>query len=287
MSFEISLIKSNSVANSELDVVFIHGLNGDPKKTWTTKGGEFWPNWLGKEFSNVAIYSIGYRSRFFNFLAKPEKDIFELAISIMNYILSRGIGDRPIIFISHSLGGILTKLMLRKSCDSEDKKMKKLNEKVQLVVFLSTPHTRVSLASSLKTGSDHNIIKFLNIFLSLFRRSILSPPKTLSSLSSKYVEFLANDPGILEDLNAHYRFFANTRSNLKTAVFYEKYKTYGTLIISRESADPGVSGTIPVAVDKNHINICKPRNYSDPVYVGIVDLIYQTLQTCKSPDTSV
>ncbi|PLR29151.1 hypothetical protein, partial [Chimaeribacter arupi] len=52
-------------------VIFIHGLNGDYRKTWL--GGEskeeFWPEWLTEPSQDVCIWSVAYPSKvayFFN-----------------------------------------------------------------------------------------------------------------------------------------------------------------------------------------------------------------------------
>lgn len=32
-----------SQPDAKVDLVLVHGLNGDPRKTWTAKNGVFWP----------------------------------------------------------------------------------------------------------------------------------------------------------------------------------------------------------------------------------------------------
>ncbi len=253
MTDEFSFSLVASAEEPVLDVIFIHGLSGDPKKTWMSDDGtEFWPEWIFDEFPNIAIYTLGYPASVFAKWAKKEMDIFERATSALDYMIAKGIGARPLIFVTHSLGGILAKAIIRKSCDSDDADWKKISEQVRLVAFLATPHNGASLASTLKSVVPH--------------------------FSSKHVELLSNDTGILEDINSHYRSYANAKDSIKTVVYYEKYATKGALVVSRESADPGVSGTTPVATDKDHTNICKPRSKDDPVYAGLENHVKLVLQ---------
>jgi hypothetical protein len=46
--------------NRVLDVVLMHGLDGDALKTWhpSDKPDCFWPKWLGDELPNVGIWSV-------------------------------------------------------------------------------------------------------------------------------------------------------------------------------------------------------------------------------------
>lgn len=230
--------------NAAMDVIFIHGLTGDALDTWTNEDKDFWPNWLISDFPDVSVYTMGYPASMFEKWAKKEMDIFERAASTLDYMTSNGIGEKPIAFITHSLGGILAKVILRKSCDTEEDDWKAVAKNTKLVVFLGTPHTGSSLASAFKVFVPH--------------------------FASKHVDLLTNKTGILSDIGEHYKTFANKNITLKTASYYEKYKTKKiAIVVPRDSSNPGVQGCTPVATDKDHTNICKPNDKHDPIYAGI------------------
>jgi hypothetical protein len=96
----------------------VHGLNGDPIKTWTTKKTEkFWladPEMLPKNMSNARILSYGYDASVASLFGRTSSDrILQHAhILIAELVANRlleGAMERPIIFICHSLGGIVVK----------------------------------------------------------------------------------------------------------------------------------------------------------------------------------
>jgi hypothetical protein len=229
--------------NSLVDVIFVHGLTGDAEKTWHNDGGQdFWPGWLAGDLEGLAIYTLGYPAGLFAKWAKKEMDMFERAGNTLERFTGKGLGSRPIVFIAHSLGGILTKMILRKSCDSEDSDWKAISTSTRLVVFLSTPHSGAALASAI------DILPF----------------------TSSHIKLLSNETGLLDDLNEHYRTFANRTDGPSTAVYFERHRTgNASVVVTKSSADPGVAGTTPVAVDKDHINICKPKDRDDIIYCGI------------------
>lgn len=53
-----------SAADPRLNVLFVHGLGGDPVSTWCYEGGladgYFWPRWLAEDITGLAVYSVGY-----------------------------------------------------------------------------------------------------------------------------------------------------------------------------------------------------------------------------------
>lgn len=245
----------HSDPNAIIDVVFVHGLSGDAKSTWDCGGSDgYWPVWLAQDIENSNVYTLGYGASVFEKWAKKEMDMFERADNILEQFAGKGIGKRPLIFITHSLGGILTKMILRASIDADDEDWVIVSAATKLVVFLSTPHIGASIA---------NIVD--------------SVPG-----SSKHIKLLANQTGLLEDLNKAYRKFSNAKDDLVTKVYYEKHITYkAVLVVSRESADPGVQGANPVAVDRDHVSICKPKDRDDVVYRGIKRHVEKTRNAVK------
>ncbi|KFZ30798.1 hypothetical protein IDSA_06825 [Pseudidiomarina salinarum] len=229
----------------EADIVFIHGLKGDPEDTWQSEEtGEFWPKWLCDTIPNAAVHSLGYPASLFGKWVKKEMNLYDRAVNVLEAMIGRGIGERPLVFVCHSLGGILAKQVIRTASDSDDDDWKRVASSLRMVVFLATPHKGSSLASVLDAFVPH--------------------------FSSKHVGLLTDDSGSLTELNQHYRSFANGNREFKTVVYVETFKTKkAAIVVPRDSADPGVEGTYPIPVDKDHINISKPKDKEDVVYVSL------------------
>jgi hypothetical protein len=172
---------------------------------------------------------------------------------MLEQLASFGIGARPIAMVTHSLGGILAKMMLRASKECTDHGWKRIAENTRLVAFLSTPHTGAALGA---------VVKFF-----------------IPDLASAHVDILSNSDGFLTNLNHSYRELA--ADGIETFSYYEKYKTKNFfLVVSPESADPGVRGRRPLGMDADHISICKPERRESPIFSSLCYRITQVLQSC-------
>ncbi|MCP1420966.1 hypothetical protein J3D47_005209 [Pseudomonas laurylsulfativorans] len=176
------------------------------------------------------------------------------AENILALILAeRRLTDGNIIFVGHSLGGLVIKQILR-SAERESSRSRiaeSFLHRVRRVAFLGTPHFGASLATLAK---------------------ILSPILRRSS-STKALE--RNDPN-LRDLNNWYRQYC-VEHNLENLVLTEtrSVKLLGITmpewvghIVLPDSSDPGVN-TTPIPIDSDHIKISKPSGRSGEVYVHI------------------
>jgi hypothetical protein len=56
-------------------IVAVHGLNGDPYKTWTTKSGVFWlKDLLPIDIKNARILTFGYNANTTSFMGSTSSD---------------------------------------------------------------------------------------------------------------------------------------------------------------------------------------------------------------------
>jgi hypothetical protein len=230
------------------DVIFVHGLTGDPVTTWTSGGatepeGNYWPNWLATDLPHMNLYTLGYPASFFAQWAKKEMNLYERAKHSLELLAGYGFGERPLIFVCHSLGGLLVKQLLRTANESSEKTWHGIADCCVGVLFLATPHSGSSLAN------------LLHAFSGCF--------------ASRHVEKLKKDSSELEELNASFRVFCHQRK-LNVTVYYEMHRTGNlAVVVDRESADPGVNGAMPIPVEASHTSICSPEDRNSLIYLSI------------------
>jgi len=157
-----------------LRVVFVHGLQGHPHTTWTFEpksaqknsgkaksaqknSGQalapsqdaeaknvFWPRDLLKEdFPMARIMTFGYNSNITEgYSAANQGIIFSYAKNLLQDLTAKRkqTPNRHLVFIAHSLGGILVKEVLRRSEVDPDQKVTKIFSSTTGVFFFGTPH---------------------------------------------------------------------------------------------------------------------------------------------------
>ncbi|MEI2581162.1 esterase/lipase family protein [Scytonema sp. PRP1] len=151
-------------SNRSGDVIFVHGLGGDGLTTWHTQPQEidtlrtqpgkkfkpaelsFWPAWLGQERTDLGIWSLDYDIEPSDWHG-PTLPLAKQANLILKVLENRRIGQRPLVFITHSMGGLLVKQMLRSALDFGPPRWKQIVEQTKGIVFLATPHTGSSRAN--------------------------------------------------------------------------------------------------------------------------------------------
>jgi pimeloyl-ACP methyl ester carboxylesterase len=226
------------------DVVFVHGLDGDAKTTWhpQDKPEHFWPKWLGEDDPTLGVWCAGYDaySLAWKGSALPLAD---RATAFLARFEAAGIGDRPLVLIGHSLGGLVIKQLLRHAHDLGNTYWKALVGNTRGVVFLSTPHSGSDLA---------NYVQYVS--------KVLRPTVAAEELEAHHSR--------LRELNLWYRNNAPSLG-IATDAYYETKTTYKFLVVDPSSADPGIAGVVPIPIERNHQDICKPTSRSDLVYCRV------------------
>ena len=192
------------------DIILVHGLGGNAYKTWCWNRDEenFWPAWLHQEegLESYRVFTFGYNSNFKG--AATNLNVIDFAKSLLTQMLisdgnlggeSTSIGNQPIIFIAHSMGGLVAKkaYVLGRNDDTFDR----IIHKVHGIIFLATPHRGASYA------------KMLNHILS--SAPLGAPPKA-------YIADLDRDSSALQDINEQ---FSTVCGDLALMSFFETLKT--------------------------------------------------------------
>jgi pimeloyl-ACP methyl ester carboxylesterase len=94
------------------DVIFVHGLGGDAYDTWGFRGDSCWRKSISIVRPDLNIWSLSYRveSSEWRGGAMPLSD---RAINVLALLDVHLPVDRFLIFVCHSLGGLLVKELLR------------------------------------------------------------------------------------------------------------------------------------------------------------------------------
>jgi pimeloyl-ACP methyl ester carboxylesterase len=242
------------------DVVFLHGLGGDARLTWgaTLRRDArdaydlelFWPMWLGDDLPDVGVWSVQYDAAGSKWTG-ASMPIGDRATSVLDLLDVYGLGGRPLIFVTHSMGGLIVKQMLQDLRTNTNIKSEwnTIAKHLRGIVFFSTPHNG-SLGGTLL-------------------RSIW-PARPGVNIA----ELAANNPH-LRKLNQWFRNNIDPRQ-IHLLVYCETRSTTGLRVVDEGSADPGMKGVTVIPLDFDHVQVCKLAS-KDVRYQGVVTFIRRAL----------
>ena len=234
------------------DVVFVHGLDGNAFETWChdpRRLRDSWPYWLAAELENVGVWSLGYSaaSSIHRGNALP---LISMAQAAMHTLELEGhIGERPLIFIVHSLGGLIVKQIINLAVTSHVNTGKRIADAFAGVAFIATPH-------------DGSFVGSIADRLAVFYGT------------TKIVEALRKNNDHTLHLKNWFagQFGGDNRIIIQAYRETEPFKR--VMVVEKASAHPGINHAEVFDVPgQNHATICKCRNRSDLVYGNIKRMI--------------
>ena len=246
------------LATSCLDIVFIHGLGGDSRKTWSKDHNPelFWPGlWLPleTELERARIFTFGYNANFrpgdANSIASitdfAKELLFELRFGRTHEGERFGIGETPLIFVTHSMGGLVAK----KVCllGQNDEHYEALVRSISAIIFLSTPHRGSNLAEILN-----------RILIATFQSA------------RNFIRDLNRSSMALEEINEQFRHIV---PRLSIWSFYETLPTpigpRKMMVVEKDSAVLGYPKEISRPLYADHHGVCKYSSPEDANYVSV------------------
>ncbi|OJD13314.1 hypothetical protein AJ78_06218 [Emergomyces pasteurianus Ep9510] len=243
-----------------VDLIFVHGLGGGSKKTWSlTKDiKHFWPkSWLPKDlaFGDVRIWSFGYSSDWHK--GKDNAmNIYDYGMSLLTAVeLCPGFGteDTPIVLIGHSMGGLVIKkaYMLARL----NPQYGTIAKRISTFYFIATPHS----------GSDS--------------AELLTKIFHVAYGSRSYVSDLERGSSTIQDINGQFRLYA---SDLDIWSFYETMPLtigfFSKIIVRKDFAVLGYQAEKQIPMTADHRSICKFDTVADPNYRNIRDALALTVR---------
>lgn len=208
--------------DANFDVVFVHGLMGNKINTWTsdTTPSCFWPaDLLPAEIPNARILAWGYDANivdlsYLGFVSTNDQEAH--AINLCNDLTGERNNckdpNRPIVFVCHSLGGLVCIRSILYSDKQTTKAMYYLSDvskNTRGIVFMGTPHRGSSTAKLADT-----LIRLVGL---------------IKNVNPTLTEDLKKDTPHLERLSQRFQQFLKERDEkedgLKITCFHEELPT--------------------------------------------------------------
>jgi len=216
----LELAKGKGDEEKTVDVVAVHGLQGDAYETWTHENGTMWlESILPDKIPFARIMTFGYNSTiaFSSSAAKLEDKSVELInrLSMKRSSVENG-STRPIVFVCHSLGGIVVKKALILAHErSSDTHYRNILDNTKAIAFLGVPHRGAdaawwfSFASSALKGATLGTSTHTALV-----KGLQDASPTLATISKQFVD--RGQP-------------------LKIYTFFETRKLFGTVVCHIQS----------------------------------------------------
>ncbi|KAA6414807.1 MAG: hypothetical protein FRX48_01557 [Lasallia pustulata] len=230
-----------SPEDPDVDIIAVHGLNPTntefhAEATWTVEDKLWLRDFLPPQLPSARVLLFGYNA---NVAFETSKaGVREQAINLLNRIASKReeAEERPIVFVAHSLGGIVVKRALVEA--KLDDSYKSIREATYGIAFFGTPH------------QGGNFLKLGDIAASIIRGVLRNP-------SSTFMEALKKDSLFSDTLVGDFRHQLEDHHVLS---FFETLPMGRLgLIVDQKSATLGLAGLRErqIPMDADHTGVCK------------------------------
>lgn len=279
-------------------IVFVHGLFGHPKNTWIArtprdtqmrsslvdqssdpprkrlKSGSqelfdeiFWPrDLLPTAIPTARIITWGYDVRIESLVMETSKaTVFQHAETLLSdlALIRQPRTAHPIIFVAHSLGGIVVKDALSLS-RQETTHLRDILPATIGVAFLGTPHRGSKTASLGKIAFEMSRLLLQNPNIKILR-ALEEKSEILDRISKSFAQILAS------------------KENIKVHSFQEEFETKGMSIVDASSSTIGWDRETRSSLHANHRDMAKYASAGDMNFKRVSSVLQRWVESLSAP----
>lgn len=225
-----------------IDIVAVHGLNGDCMDSWTHESSSgqvtLWlKDLLPHQIPNARVMTFSYMATIFGNTSVG--GIRDNARALLGLLADQREDNedrqRPIVFVGHSLGGIIIKQALRIA--NNEARFSDIARCTKGILFFGTPHRGATAA------------KWLSLVSGIAATAFDEP-------RSAFVDALKPNSQDLMDISEDFRSIA-TRYALVSFVEQDVLDGIGSVIVEKHSAVMELAHEEVMMLSGNHSTLCK------------------------------
>lgn len=232
--------------NATVDICFVHGLTGNRDSTWTAHGQcTPWPKTLlSPKLTRARILTYGYDAYIVRKSSASSNRLIDHATNLLNDLTTNrascDASSRPIIFVTHSLGGLVCKEAILLSRNNPESHLRGIFDCTKGIVFMGTPHKGSWMADWAKIpASALGLVKSTN-------KSLL--------------KILETDDQFLESIQVRFwsmiRELRESGRRLEVTCFFEELPlSVVGKVVSKESAT--LEGYSSISIHANHSDMVR------------------------------
>ncbi|KFH43834.1 Protein SERAC1-like protein [Hapsidospora chrysogenum ATCC 11550] len=261
----------HDVEDATVDICFIHGLAGNRDSTWTAKGQEApWPAvLLPSEIPKARILTYGYDASVVRKSAAISTNRLidhagNLLTDLTNDRQRCNAVSRPLMFVAHSMGGLVCKKALLLSRNHPEPHLRGIFDSLEGILFMGSPHKGSWIAD------------WANIPVSALG--------ALKSTNKPLLEALGTDNQFLEGIQHDFLSMLREQQSqldrkIQIACFFEELPTYGNkTVVSQTSAT--LEGYTSLSIHANHRDMVKFATAEDNGFQRVSGELRRWQKTC-------
>lgn len=227
-----------------------------------------WPiDWLPQQFPQIRILGLQFESALSYWVKKVcpcEQDKLKLKFRSIDYLqrlADAGVGEgRPVIWVCHSMGGLIAKYIINQALESNDPKIRNIGENTGGIIFLGTPHR----GSSIAKYSQQTALLWPTIEV----KDMEENSKELLKMNDVFLENITKLKRPVEIVSIAEGSAMKVFQNIKMIVvpLQSAFLGYGEFYVSNE----------------NHLNLSKPISQNSFIYLTVVNMIEKILKQQES-----